>query len=63
MFRYRWQNLDAGLGEETAENGRGARGGFEVDIKWNNGRLAGVKVKSLQGNSCRRYVMEKLFVI
>ena len=30
-----------------------ARGGFEIDIKWNDGKLVELKIKSLIGNKCK----------
>jgi alpha-L-fucosidase 2 len=30
-----------------------ARGGFQVDIKWQNGRLTHAKINSKLGNTCK----------
>lgn len=38
--------------KEGTVKGIKARGGFELDFDWQNGKLDGVKVKSLAGNEC-----------
>lgn len=37
-----------------------ARGGFEVDIKWKQGRIEQIKIKSRLGGNCRIRVHDKL---
>jgi len=36
-----------------------ARGGFEVDITWDNGRLTRVRIKSLLGNRCHVKIFDE----
>ena len=38
-----------------------ARGGFEVDIKWNNGKLQSCKIKSLSGGELKACYNGKIF--
>jgi alpha-L-fucosidase 2 len=40
-----------------------ARGGFEVDIDWENGQLKGVKIVSKLGNNCKIRYKEKVIEI
>jgi alpha-L-fucosidase 2 len=37
-----------------------ARGGFELDIRWKNGKLAGVTVRSTGGQTCRLRCADKV---
>ena len=39
-----------------------ARGGFEVDISWKDGKLAEATIRSLSGNKCRVHASEAIHV-
>ena len=36
-----------------------ARGGFEIDMKWSNGKLSSVKILSKLGNECKLKYQDK----
>jgi alpha-L-fucosidase 2 len=41
-------------------DGLRARGGFEVDMQWKDGRLVAATIRTEQGGTCRLYVNDKL---